>query len=465
MAPPSEAKLAVAAKDVHDAYADYYSKTSPMDKEDLARRLFAAGVAVKLEPQYRYYLLREAAELAAGAGNLGVAMDAVEALAAAFIVDERKLRAQYLEVALRNANAQPHLTLSAARQYVLLADAALDADAFAEAERYAVRAATLAGEARDTPTIRRAAQRLGSARMGAADAEKVAAARTTLAKNPDDQLANLTEGRFLCFVRRDFTLGVPMLAHGFDPELKAAAARELKAGSDADELSATAELWWDIAAALPKTDAMQGILRGHVHSLYMRAIPKLDGLAKALAEKRATDIEADGDANETLTILHATFGGPPGPPADVTSVVSKMFHHDSAALIHVIGAIFSDAPPGPGRVLTITYTYHDREFTDKVLEGTVVMYPPVSREGIAVPTGDFRIVEAWWGRAATWMDVTARVRQQVRGPAAVFQPAKQLVGFDPAPQLGKIFVVTYESGGRRYCRWINQVDSITFTGK
>jgi hypothetical protein len=462
---PTDRKLALASRDVHETYATSYAKTTPAERADLARRFLEAGSGTKLEPHYRYFLLREAADMAMSLGDFYTTMNALDDLGAAFIVDEKKLRTQYLEGILRHAAAQPHLTSRVARQYLLLADSALEADAYADAGRMAARASALAVDAREPALGRRAAQRLAAARMGEADAEKAAAARIALARNPQDQLANLALGRFDCFVRGDFAQGVPLLARAFDPELKAAAARELKAGSDADELAAAADAWWDLAAALPRNDVGQGAIRGHAHELYVRAVPKLAGLAKAKAEKRAADIEADGGADETFTLTRAVWGNATTRSADVTAVAAKLIHPDGTGIIQANPAFFGDPMAGMAKALTLTFTYHGKQQTVTIPETGVEVFPPIPHDGILVPTQDFRIVEAFWGRGNAWTDVTTKTRQLVKGPTVQFKPSPQIFGVDPAPLQPKFFLVVYEYSGRRYGRSVVQLEGLTLNGK
>ena len=59
-------------------------------------------------------------------------------------------------------------------------------------------------------------------RAQCADFEKVKASLEKLKSSPDDPDANLAAGRFYCLTRGDFARGLPMLAKGSDPALKAA---------------------------------------------------------------------------------------------------------------------------------------------------------------------------------------------------------------------------------------------------
>src|SRR5205085_4891567 len=72
-----------------------------------------------------------------------------------------------------------------------------------------------------------------------------------LAANPSDPAANVAAGRFYCFTRGLWARGLPLLAKGPDPALKAVAVKDLAAPEAADAQLALADAWTTAARAAP----------------------------------------------------------------------------------------------------------------------------------------------------------------------------------------------------------------------
>jgi len=84
-----------------------------------------------------------------------------------------------------------------------------------------------------------------------------------LAEKPDDPEACLTAGRFYCFTKGDWDRGLPLLAKGGDPALKALAARELSRPDGASDQFALANAWWDQAETEKRSALAESRLRDH----------------------------------------------------------------------------------------------------------------------------------------------------------------------------------------------------------
>ncbi len=121
--------------------------------------------------------------------------------------------------------------------------------------------------------------------------EALKPALEALKKNPDDPLANLAVGRYRCFIKGDWRVGLPLLAKGSDPDLKDAAAKEI-AGADTSETQvALGDQWWTLA------DKMEGLAKRRVRARaafwYDQALPELSGLSKAKVERRMKQVSAE----------------------------------------------------------------------------------------------------------------------------------------------------------------------------
>lgn len=292
--PPEPAK--VAKKPIPDAAAqqevrrvldetyDTNAARSTAERIALVDQL-AALVEKSDDATERFVLLRRASELASEAGDGERMMRIVGQIADEFEVDRLRVQAVTLEGFSRKATTEEQLgALVRSSSPVIdeaLATGRLDlADSLSAAVYRACQAA--AGRAFRVETLNR--RRKVQEQRGQWD--EVQAARATLQLNPDDEAANTTLGRWLCFVQEDWEQGPVHLAKGSEPELKALAARELNGSAlDASAQVDLADAWWDLAATVDPR-AKRALLRRAAY-WYQRAQPELTStLVKAKVAKR-----------------------------------------------------------------------------------------------------------------------------------------------------------------------------------
>ncbi|HSI35399.1 MAG TPA: hypothetical protein VK986_17595, partial [Tepidisphaeraceae bacterium] len=154
--------------------------------------------------------------------------------------------------------------------------------------------------ARDVTALRDAAARI------AKDLDRLAA-------DPDDPAANLAVGRHWCFDLNAWPAGLPKLARGSDPALKALAERDLAGPKAGAPLADLADAWWDVAARFPEGLTRSNVT-AHAADLYRRAAPALAGMRLRLAEQRA----GDGGAPKLSPTKPATPDKPTSPPTVAT---------------------------------------------------------------------------------------------------------------------------------------------------
>ncbi len=257
--PEQAAPVQVAKKPVPDAAAqqevrrvldetyDTNAARSITERVALADRL-AALVEKSDDATERFVLLRRASELASEAGEGDRMLQLVGQIADEFDVDRLRVQVAMLDGFSKKATTEEQIG-AMVRSSAAVIDEALAAGRFDLADSlsatvYRTCQAT-AGRAFRVETLNR--RRKVQEQRGQWDAMQ--AARTTLQSNPDDEAANTTLGRWLCFAREDWEQGPVYLAKGSEPELKTLAARELN-GSALD-VAAQVELadgWWDLAA-------------------------------------------------------------------------------------------------------------------------------------------------------------------------------------------------------------------------
>ena len=122
--------------------------------------------------------------------------------------------------------------------------------------------------------------------------DDAAKASEILADNPDDPKANLEWGSYLCFIKQDWTAGLPLLAKSDNAGLKTVVELEIAASTGAEEMTAVADAWWKLAQSKKanRIQKTQWLTRaGH---WYGKAVGELTGLQKTLVEKRINEIAA-----------------------------------------------------------------------------------------------------------------------------------------------------------------------------
>src|SRR2546422_5551464 len=102
----------------------------------------------------------------------------------------------------------------------------------------------------------------------------VKAARKTLETTPLDAGACLQAGRFLCFYKRDWESGIPLLALGSDSGLKAVAAQEQTKPNDAAGMAAVGDAW---SSLMPKAGTLKPRYEERVLFWYQKAWPQSQG--------------------------------------------------------------------------------------------------------------------------------------------------------------------------------------------
>ncbi len=256
---PPPARQAVPAADslreteraVKDAYkVGDYGRLSATEKDTLSQKFLQMGAANKEDFKTKYVLLREARELGIQTGNSFTALTAVDEIARAFEVNAATERAAVLgrlETAMRSPDSARFL----AELYYNAADAALEAEDYDLALRMASRADGLARTLKDPPLLARIAEQGKQVQFFQREKNAVRSAQKILADNPNDAIANLAVGKFMCFARDDWEKGAPLLAKGSDNSLKALAAKELAPPKDAAGAAAMGDAWWEAGQKPP----------------------------------------------------------------------------------------------------------------------------------------------------------------------------------------------------------------------
>lgn len=318
---PDPAALKDAAKTIRDIFKDDYARKAPADRLALARKFIEQAAQSKDDPASRFTLLSEAQDLAAGAGDAGTAMTAIDRLVESFEVDGVSLRAAAL-TSLAKIAKSPEDSAALARAYLKLADAAVIVDDYDAARKACDAASALFKKIRDLPGVQRAEAQGKEIADLKGRHDRVRKARETITKTPDDPAANLALGQFHCFIKGDWETGLPQLSAGSDAALRTLAAKDLAGPSTPLDQSVVGDGWWDLAEK--ETGRSRRHLRDRARHWYEKASEKLVGLLKTKVDQRLsqllTESLAQGDwLDLTDSALFSGAKGKTGEPVLVSA--------------------------------------------------------------------------------------------------------------------------------------------------
>jgi serine/threonine protein kinase len=294
---PSEQARTQASELMRDTFeADLAQANTPDKKGELAKRLLSVARDISDDPAGRYVILEEATRLAADSGEFATGLAAIDSMAHSFQIDAWSKKVDWL-AACAEAAKSAEQRRAAATEAFELAKTADDAAQFAIADRLCTLAETEGKKAAPFPLIKQI-------RIFAADVTKrleahtvYEAAKQKLAADGSDRQANLTVGRYECFVIGNWSDGLAKLAICSDTKLQALAAKELAAPTSPDQLVEVADGWHDLA----EIESEQSAGRIHLHAAewYEKAARDATGLLKTKAERRLDESRAAAVASES----------------------------------------------------------------------------------------------------------------------------------------------------------------------
>ena len=309
---PSTAEEAQAMKLVKSIFQeDYENARTPEQKAALVKRLRNVAAKTKDDPAPKYALLKVARQVAIQAGNVELTESVVADMASQYRMDGLRLRqAAYKQLAASLKGHEPQSLL--AQRLLALTRTFVAADQFEEASVTGEQARALGQRLRDATLLKSAKTLLATIEERKNAYQGVKQALNVLDKSPNAPTANLLVGRYRCFVKNEWAIGLQQLALGSDSALKAVAQLELSRGpAAAFELG---ESWWKIAASLDGQEAI--VAKARAVMWYRKSLAGLDGLKRKLIEKRIETVSGSVIPGETVwtplmpskaTAMHGTL--------------------------------------------------------------------------------------------------------------------------------------------------------------
>jgi hypothetical protein len=289
---PSLDEQAAVLRIINEAY-ELGKERSADEKLKLASDMMTQADRSGEQYVERFALLRKASELASEAGDPAAMLQPVDAMALDFEVDAVKAKAKLLARFAEGALDLARLTavVEASRDFCV---EAIGVDRVDEAVLVAQAVNQATARPAGKTLKKEAADRVNHLAQWQDGHQRAELALKRLADAPDDSVANLVAGRWLCFVRDHWSEGLPYLAIGSDSELGDLASRELgPQPSTPDDQVKLADAWYELAQNRTGEDR-EGLLRRAGH-WYAKAKPALGGgLVLSKVDKRLGEIEKLG---------------------------------------------------------------------------------------------------------------------------------------------------------------------------
>ena len=283
--PDAEAQLKAGAE-IDDILKSDYQQAAAVSKSDFARKLVRLGEDTHDDLAKHYVLDDRALTLAVGACDVTLAAEVVRDMIATFQLDTWELRVSTIKK-LANVAGSPPRKAEIAEAARSLIDEAISEDRYDTALDMANLSFRLAGGVKAVALRDQAHDAIERIKQIQKRLPAVEAAHSALAASPDDPEANLTVGRFECFMKQAWQAGLPHLAKSSDQRLRRLAEREATPPLGPDGLS-LADAWWDLAAERddPKNELEIKAMRVRAAYWYRQAMSYLSGISQEKARRR-----------------------------------------------------------------------------------------------------------------------------------------------------------------------------------
>jgi hypothetical protein len=294
---PDEEAQAKREKDIRELFKSDFLKDKPGDKLNLANKLTQKADETKDDVVARYVLARLARDLAVQAGNVALAIRAIDLLAKSYAVEPLEMKAETLEKMTPSASEAGSRTITDA--VLVLVDSAKEADNPGLAQRLMTLAKAAADKAKSATVTKKVETKARELDEFLNEFQKIEKAEARLKEKPSDADANLTLGKYWCLKKGDWKKGLPLLAQGSDAHLKGLAEKDLAQPKEAAAQVEVGDGWWDLGEKEAGKTKQQLVVRARYW--YDLAEPGVTGLTKTKLENRLKDSERVAPAAPRLT--------------------------------------------------------------------------------------------------------------------------------------------------------------------
>lgn len=297
---PSAPERARSLRAIETAFAARLTgATTPEAKGIVARELYAAGMDSADDLVVRYALFDQAKDLAVEAGDDVTAMAALDQLQLEYDLGHASATkwVQLCNV-LCKGNPDPQLKLRIVARLGALTNARVAVDDYSGAAKLAQAAVDAANETNEPSVMELAKARKEQIRRMRTEYAGVQSERCILEKHPNHRDANRITGRYYCFTKNRWSLGLTNLAKCDDANLRVLAEMELANPTTPGDQLALADGWWKTAQS--EVGLAKATIRVHAARWYRIAQPRLAGLRAATARERLVEIQTMPDVTLVL---------------------------------------------------------------------------------------------------------------------------------------------------------------------
>jgi hypothetical protein len=280
---PDVAELEKARAAVREIYAAQFAAAkTPEQKSRLAGEILGQAQVTFDDPAGKYVLLDTARRVGEQAGDLRLTLRACDQLAESFDVSVIPLKESALDACRKTARQAAELQ-QLASESLAVADEAVKAGDYPAAQRLAAAAGEAARKSRDRDLALRAAARAKEINQLAAAFAKAGEAFDRLKADPQDAASHLVVGKFLCFDKGEWTVGLAHLAQGSDEELARLAKEDEAEKANSEAWLALGDGWLARAKKAEGSERVGAERRAAYW--YRKALPTLAGLNRVKIEK------------------------------------------------------------------------------------------------------------------------------------------------------------------------------------
>jgi len=278
---PDSASQRDAEKIVRDAFKGDYARKTPADLQSFAKKLQTEAAKPQKEAALQYVLLTETRDIAALAGEIPIAMGAIDDLDRIFAIDAWTMKTETLAAAMKSAKT-PEAARLVAEAYGPVIEQAVDRDDYEPALQLCPKAETAAKASQSSSLLAKAQARTKEVTALRDEFRNLKAALKTIQDSPADPAANLAVGLYRCFAKGDWLHGAPMLAKGSDAVIAALGQKEMTPPAETQAQVALADGWRE--AGEKRLGATKTRLLSRALHWYEKALPDIPGLLRVKVE-------------------------------------------------------------------------------------------------------------------------------------------------------------------------------------
>jgi hypothetical protein len=299
---PAESTLQSARELVRQVYSsDYSQAVTPVAKQRLAKQLLTDAAEVS-KPAEQYEMIRIARDIAISLGDVPLAFAASDQLTKCFHLEPCQQQCRTLLELQPIASRTNQLDALLPHAQSLIASA-WQAQRFEPAES-AVDVLVSCYRARQDKLASVQVEHWKAELSAAREAyNRIPESLARLEQDPSDPEANEAVGKYLCLVRQEWDLGLPLLARGEDIQFKFVATIDLEPQKTTKMLVQLGDTYWQLAESQPQ-EQRAAIQNRAVH-FYDQALLQLEGsLDRIKIQKRVQEF-THSNSSRQLSLLRS----------------------------------------------------------------------------------------------------------------------------------------------------------------